>query len=65
MPVAPPTTYAKRFALPGTLVVADGCGFILVRFKAFLIRIFKLKKKPQNVVGSAAHAHLKSLIRSI
>jgi hypothetical protein len=65
MPVAPPTIYAKRFALPGTLVVADVCGFILVRFKAFLIRKFNLKEKLQNVMGSAAHAHLKLSIRNI
>jgi hypothetical protein len=55
MPVAPSTIYAKRFALPGKLVVADVCGFILVKCEAFLIRKFKLKEKLQNVVGSAAH----------
>lgn len=54
MPVAPPTINAKRFALPGVLVVADVCGFILLRFKAFLIRKFESKEKLQNVVGSAA-----------
>jgi len=64
MPLAPPTIYAKRFALPGTLVVADVCGFILVGFKGFLIRKFKLQEKLLNVVGSAAHAHLKLLIRN-
>jgi hypothetical protein len=35
MPVAPPAIYAKRFAFPGTLVVADVCDFILVRLKYF------------------------------
>jgi hypothetical protein len=43
MPVAPPTIYAKRFALPGTLVVADICGFILLRFKVLLIRKFSYR----------------------
>jgi hypothetical protein len=65
MPVAPLSIKAKRFAIPGVLVVANVCDFILLRFKAFLIRKFKLKEKAQNIVGSAARAHLKLLIRII
>jgi hypothetical protein len=65
MPVAPLTTKAKRFAIPGVFVVANVCVFIPLRFKAFLIRKFKLKEKEQDIVGSAAHAHLKLLIRII
>jgi len=58
MPVTPPTIYAKRFALPGRLVVTDVYGFIPVRFKSFLIRKYELKEKLQNVMGSAAHGLL-------
>jgi len=65
MPVTAPIIYAKRFALPGRLVVADVCGFIPVRFKEFLIRKFELKEKLQNVMGSAARGQLTLLIRNI